>query len=100
MCLGERVDGLSDFDLRFILGVCFEQANPEDGPFWLVGVDTDASSHGLREVFDDRQPQPGSADITRAPVVDAIEPLEDPGAMLGVETWAIVGDFDANEGSL
>src|SRR5260221_3529439 len=46
---------------------------------------------GLHEMLDDREPEPRTPLMTRAPVVDAVEPLEDSRQVLGGNAAPRVG---------
>ena len=45
-------------------------------------LDGDPAAVDLRDVLDDRQPQPGAAQVAAARLVDAVEPLEQPRQVL------------------
>ena len=48
----------------------------------------------LGEVLDDREPEPGPAELAAPGLVDPVEALEDPLAVLGFDAGAVVPHLD------
>ncbi len=48
----------------------------------------------LGQVFYDRQPKPGAAELARARFIDPVEPLEHPVHLVGRDAEAVVNHFD------
>ena len=55
----------------------------------------DLAADRLHQVLDDRQTQPGAAELAAARLVDAVEPLEDARQVVARDADAGVGDLDA-----
>ena len=51
------------------------------------------------QVLDDREAQPGAAQLAAAGLVDAVEPLEDARQVVAGDADAGVGDLDARRSS-
>ena len=49
---------------------------------------------GLHDVLHDREPQARAAELPAAGLVDAVEPLEEPWQVLGLDATALVADGD------
>ena len=54
----------------------------------------DRAAVGLGDVLDDREPQPGAAHVAAAPLVHAVEPLEDARQVLALDAGSLVADLD------
>src|SRR5262245_42774571 len=63
-----------------------------------LAVDRQRAAMAVDDVLDDGEAQPGSAELTRAAGVDAVEPLGQARQVLARDAVALVRDADGDKG--
>src|SRR6266511_301319 len=72
--------------------VAERESNDEAGPGAVIRVDADRAAVADDDVVGDREPEPRAALFTAPRLVDAGEPLEDPGGLTRGEPGTVVRD--------
>lgn len=70
------------------------QREDEFEPALVAVADRDRAAVECDGVADDREPEPRAAEFARAPLVHAVEPLEEVGQVLLLDSDAVVGHQD------
>src|SRR5450756_2054468 len=72
------------------------QMDPESAPLAESALHGDAAPVSLSDVLDDRQTEPGAAEVAAARLVDPIEALEEPGQVLARHADTVVAHADVD----